>query len=115
MLYHYQIGFPKNFNSNVGTRLLKYTRHALGAANSDKYGTVELPVRIDTAAALCVEIETGLTGVEKLVYRMPYDARLDLCIVVIPVENYFLVKTVWLNEKTDGHSTLEKTKYAKEV
>jgi len=112
-LYHYTLGFPRGFSSKVGRVNLKYGRHALEASQNDRYGAVKLPLNIDTNAAACIETEIDQGQVLKLVYRVPYNAGLDLVLVVIPRGSEFFVKTVWLNQKTDKHLTLDVSKYEK--
>lgn len=110
-LYHYTLGFPPKFNPNVGTVRLEYSGHARVAAQTDRYGAVNLPGNLKTGSALCIEL--GLDGgtVQKLVYRVSYNSTLDLCLVVAPRQGHFKVVTVWLNLKADNHSTLNATKY----
>lgn len=110
-LYHYTLGFPKGFSSNVGTVQLTFTGHALHAALTDRYGRIVLPKSIDTREALCIEalIEGGQVG--KLVYRTAYSKNYDLILVCIPKRGGFTVATVWLNDRQDSHQTLDASKY----
>lgn len=111
-LYHKDIGFPKGFNAQVGTRMLIYTKHAKNAALNDRYGVINLPKYVDTKNAQIIEAEVAGKIVTKLVYRVSYSKDLDLSIAVIPVDDKFLVKTVWLNKRTDIHKTLNRSVYA---
>jgi hypothetical protein len=112
-LYHFQTGFPKIFNSNIGTIDLQYSTHAQDAARSDRYGQVWLPKSIDTSKAQCIEIQYKSGYVNKLVYRVSYTAHLDLCLVCFIAGNRLLVATVWLNSRQDKHKTLDRSKYIK--
>lgn len=109
MLYHYQIGFPK-INTNFGRLELRYSQHAIHASVSDCYGDIKLPRQLNTEKAKLVEIEVENDRVIKAVYRVAHCEQFDLVIVVIPARA--LVKTVWLNSKTDKHQTLNRYKYA---
>jgi len=109
MLYHAEIGFPK-VNLWSGCLSLSYSIHALQAANSDRYGHMALPSTLDIAAAQIIEIEVESSKVVKTLYRISYSDRLDICLAVLA--NGF-VKTVWFNEKTDKHFTLDVSKYAR--
>lgn len=109
-LYHFEIGFPKGLNTKFGVLELNYTRHALNAANNDRYGRVNLPRKINTDNAKTIEVEVTDNYVTKIVYRIHYNDRYDLC-VVVGVE--CRVYTVWMNERNDGHRTLNRTKYDK--
>lgn len=111
-LYHFQIGFPKGFNSNVGKVRAQYTRHAYEAALTDRYGRIVLPRMVDTQDAQCVEVELDGGRVSKLVYRIAYSKNYDLVLVCIPVQGHFLVKTVWLNKRRDQHLTLDASRYS---
>ena len=111
MLYHKDLGFPKGFNSQVGTVLLQYTQHAKLAALSDKYGRIELSKTLNTSEAECIELQVEQGQVTKLVYRIAYDTGRDLVIVCRPQGNGFIVPTLWLNLKSDKHETLDVSKY----
>lgn len=110
-LYHKDLGFPKGFNSKVGTRFLTYSQHAKLSAINDRYGRIDLPVSVNTNTALCIEAEIANKAVTKLVYRVSYNNTLDLVLVVMPKGAQFIVKTVWLNLKSDKHTTLDLSKY----
>lgn len=82
---------------------LKYTKHALMAAKTDRYGHVTLPLKLITRYAEVVELETEDSVPVKLVLRIRYTETLDLVLVVVPGGT---VITVWLNKVDDGHKTL---------
>lgn len=107
--YHKELGFPKWFTKPEGIKDLRYTNHAVRASQTDRYGRIQLPARLDTR---CDLIEVGVEDgkVAKLVYRGRYDKQYDLVIVVIPGE--WIVKTVWLNDRADEHKTLQTWKYS---
>ena len=111
-LYHKDIGFP-NIKLPEGTyELKKYSQHALRAAKDDRYGIAkELPKSIDIAQVDLVEIQVENNSVVKAVVRADYNAELDLVIVFMPQAYDNFVKTVWLNEKSDQHKTLQRWKY----
>ena len=96
-LYHFKLGFPKGFISRIGRIQLDYSRHAVDAAQSDRYGSLKLPTYIDTDKAICIEAEILDKSVLKLVYRISYTNTLDLIVVVVPHGLGFKVKTVWAN------------------
>ena len=112
-LYHFQVGFPRDFNARVGVVDLQYTQHALEAASKDRYGLIKLPKILNTHDALCIEVELDGAEVIKLVYRQSYSPDLDLCFAVSPARGHFKVRTAWLNSKADKHKTLDVTKYEK--
>ncbi len=108
--YHKDIFIPSALNLDFGILKLQYSSHALRAANSDRYGTVVLPRTLNTDSAKIVEVTAIGRTVLKLVYRVPHCAQYDLVVVVLPDSG--LVKTVWLNSKTDTHTTLDRSKYS---
>jgi len=110
MLYHREIGFPKNVKLFTGVFNLSYSFHAKSAANSDIYGLMELPETLDVTTGTPVEIEVENGIVVKSVYRAGYDDELDMVIVL---KSNGFVKTVWFNKKSDKHNTLDHSKYAK--
>lgn len=52
-----------------------------------------------------IEEENGI--VTKAVYRIEYDDKKDICLVI----RKGLIATAWVNYKNDKHFTLDKTKY----
>lgn len=107
-LFHFEIGFPKGLNTKLGVLKLTYTKHALRAANNDRYGYINLPDAINTNNAKAIEVEITGHHVTKIVYRIDYNEKHDLVLVV---GEACRVYTVWLNEKNDTHKTLDRTKY----
>ena len=111
-LFHKEIGFPDVKLPEGKYELRKYSQHALRAAQDDRYGEAKsLPKSIDMSRADLVEIEVENNKVVKAVVRTDYDNRLDLVIVFMPETHNNFVKTVWFNEKTDQHRTLQRWKY----
>lgn len=114
MLYHFQLGFPETLKiKEQYTFNLIYSKHALQAANTDRYGEMKLPYLVIIPRDYIVEVETeDNIKVDKIVFRVPYEYKedLDLCLVVVPDTHF--VKTVWFNKITDTHTTLDKRKYS---
>ena len=117
MLYHKEIGLPDTLSLPVGVYKLKYSRHAQLSAKTDRYGDFSDSLRfhqsIDTSKASIIEVETfDNVKPNKIVYRLPLTGwpGYDIVIVVIPGE--WVVKTVWINETSDRHKTLNRSKYA---
>ncbi len=110
-LYHKEIGFPNVRLPEGIYEIKKYSPHALRAAQDDRYGEAKkLPTHVDMSKADLFEIEVENNKVIKAAVRTHYDDKLDLIIVFMPQNNNF-VKTVWFNEKTDQHRTLQRWKY----
>jgi hypothetical protein len=108
-LYHKDIFLPVK-KRETGTVKLTYTKHALEAASDDRYGVIEdLPVVLEFSKVDLIELEVSNGKPVKGVFRQPMDQDNDLVIVVLFNNN--LVKTVWLNQRTDKHFTLDKSKY----
>lgn len=110
-LYHFQIGLPKLDLQFPAQMKLTYTRHAEQAALNDRYGAIDLPFYLHTTDALLVEIELRDQTPVKAVFRIKYDDRLDLVLVVAISGLRYVVKTVWLNQADDKHSTLRRGMY----
>lgn len=112
--YHVELGIPARIELPRGILTLWPTEHARTEAARDKYGPVELPLEIDTRQKKRVRlIEVTVDENERPVsalYRLRYDERRDLCIVVLFEER--LIKTVWVNERSDTHQTLRRELYA---
>ena len=114
MLFHYQLGFPKDAKLRFGTLNLSWTKHALSECSADRYGIINPPQTLDTNTAQVIEAEitrkpNGSLYTEKVVYRLPYTEKKDMVIVVIPSSGR--VKTVWINVRNDTHKTLDESKY----
>jgi hypothetical protein len=114
-LFHAAIGFPSTFRAHVGEFSLSYTKHAFHAALNDKYlapgEVINLPHRLVVSTCAIIEIEHSNYRTSKILYRAPYDSHFDLCIAVIPGVP-MVVKTVWLQAKSDSHKTLDRTRYS---
>lgn len=118
MLYHIDTGIP--FNINLPAELnLYFSNHALHAAENDRYGKIKLSSIISTKGAKVVEVETNDQNQPiKMVVRLPYDHKRDVVYVinlVRPINGSLVVRTVWFNEKTDTHKTLNRSNYARAI
>jgi hypothetical protein len=112
-LYHREVFWPYRVEKQIpiGIQSLTYSKHAIREANSDRYGTIKLPVAVDMSNAYVFEAEVNQRGeVSKVVFRVQLDPQRDLVIVGIPRSTMF-VKTVWVNLRTDNHKTLRKNRY----
>ncbi len=113
VLYHKDIGFPDDIHLPRGfspVMNLRYGTHAQKAAQDDRYGKMNLPHRIDVRTGETIEIGVVNKTVTKMVIRFSYDDKLDMVMVIMPESSF--VKTVWFNEKTDKHHTLNRSRYA---
>lgn len=72
--------------------------------------------RMEEKQYLPFEVETfengGTVLVTKFVVRVPYDEKRDITLVIAPKgEDIAVIKTAWLNYKTDLHFTLDESRY----
>lgn len=114
-LYHADVFLPSNLTLPRGLYGLNYGPHAMREAENEvrKFGRFGLPTTINTSKARVVEVETDERGeTRKIVYRTQLDIDRDLCIVVIPERRRWFVKTVWINLRSDTHTTLRTERYA---
>lgn len=110
--YHKTIYMPKH-GLFLKTFALQYSLHALEAITDDRYGQI-MPLRKITISAFNL-VELTLNEFNnpcKFLIREKQTDTLDVCLVAIPDDTKALVKTCWLCEKTDNHSTLDKNNYA---
>ncbi len=115
-LYHKLIFVPE-FVAEVLDRMaaenavfeLQYSSHALKAAGQDIYEEIILPTRLYTARAEWFEVEVEDHRITKVVYITDYCEEFNLIIVILVDSG--IVKTVWLNEKSDTHVTLRRANY----
>ncbi len=113
LLYHKDIGFPDDINLPRGfspVMSLRYSRHAQEEAQKDVHGQIQLPPRMDVRDGQTIEIAVLNKTVTKMVIRFDYDKTRDITMVIQPQDGF--VRTVWFNEKTDQHHSLNKAKYA---
>jgi hypothetical protein len=112
-LYHIELGLPYNLNlpELVDVRL---TGHVVRAMTDDRYGDIQLPM-VGTKLLLkgmgLVELETLDNGKPiKIVVRGTYqpNPRFDLVLVLT---SSGILKTCWLNDASDGHATLNRSRY----
>lgn len=111
MLFHRDIGFPREFRRPQGVRRLAWTNHALERCR--QYGIHRSEViNLDRFEPVEIEI-TRERGICKIVMRGPSQRTgQHLVIVLIPARDRWTVKTCWLNHESDQHATLDATKYA---
>lgn len=110
-LYHKELGFPQNITLPKGPIRLVWSNHAKQEAASDKYGKIAISEQIVIDPYRIFEIEVNEMGeLVKFLYRTRHDAKNDIVYAIFAREN--VVKTVWLNRRSDKHSTLQREKYA---
>lgn len=115
MLYHKDVYIPEDIKYKLNALSpvqLIYSRHAILAAQDDKYLSqgIKLVKEITFTYKNVIELELTAAGIVKLVVRLSYNKDLDITYVI---GKGGLVRTVWLNLKTDLHKTLDHTKYTK--
>jgi len=120
-LFHTGVYVPNEVMKRVvgKTLRLRYTNHAINAAQDDRYGVIDLskiqnPLRIEQDDIIEVERDDRTGGVVKVLIRKGYDAIRDVVLAVsgsgVPGEG--VVRTVWFNQKDDTHGTLNTSRYA---
>ena len=116
-LYHKDIFLPNDINIYINqTFKLIPSKHSIVAANSEKYGKIQIPehIKITKDNIIEIEIDDVAGNAKKLTVRLPYNNEFDIVIVFIP--NIIMktgdVKTVWLNKKDDTHYTLKQGVYS---
>jgi hypothetical protein len=113
-LWHADIRLPEGAalpNARIG---LDWGRHAQRARLEDRYGVIPQFASIPLSQFQVIEVETDHTGyVTKWVVRGHFDAERDVVMVLIPEcrPNFWFVKTVWFNLRSDTHSTLDRSRY----
>lgn len=111
-VYHVEVFVPEHLKNSGFVGQLKYSEHALRAAQDDKYtkyGPVTLPVMFDYRKAKLIEVEVEHGRAVKRLCRISLDDRRDLVLAIMAGG---IVKTVWVNLKNDKHRSLDKSRYA---
>jgi hypothetical protein len=108
MLFNKAVFIPQEFEMPLFKGKLNYTRHALNVSE-DGYGEkITLPTHLPKDAKV-VEVEVDMVKrTVKQVIRFKMSHSFDL---VMPVHLDGRVTTVWLNERSDNHKTLDKSKF----
>lgn len=107
-IYNAQTGFPFQVRLPLAITLHP-TKHAIQAAQTDRYGRIEIPEYISTEGVQLVEIEMKDDRIMKVVLRKSYSAEFDVVFVVV---DHGILLTCWLNCKSDTHRTLNKSRIA---
>jgi hypothetical protein len=114
-LYHKEIGLPDAYKAFCERQWnMAYTRHAMNEAAHDKLGALShAPRSVCFRPQDVIEVEMADCELTKLVVRIPYDNRRDLILVLRNLyDGAATVITLWTNEITDTHGTLDRSKYA---
>lgn len=112
MLFHADVYFPEYVRGILpkGKQKLKYTKHAMREAQTDKYGTITLPRFVDFDSSQIIQVELN-DKFKKFVVRYPLNDKRDVCLVVKQERSVWILITVWSNLKSDRHKSLDKSKY----
>lgn len=112
--YHKDVYAPPELFYSPGVVRLRYSLHALRAAEGDRLGNLSyyLPTVLDfdTAEIVEVELDASAGHISKRVARLK--VLDDLAIVLVVADNG-TVCTVWGNREADRHESLRKRKYVK--
>lgn len=114
-VYHRSLGLPAGFADIwAGDFDMEYSQHARQESDRDRYGKIPLYPAVLFEVGDVVEIEVRNNLPVKAVLRVPLNDRDDLVFVLsVPVEKKVFVRTVWRNRASDGHKTLDVSKYAR--
>jgi hypothetical protein len=102
--YNQQVYMPKLNWKDVDYQI-RYTNHAQTEAAADGIASSELPKHINFSKVEIVEMEVANGKPFKVLTRQPLDWEYDIVHVILL--NELLVKTIWLNKRSDTHKTLK--------
>ena len=110
--YHVDIGLPEGVQQPSEAHPLVYSQHAKHEAGREaaRGHVIELPHQLPAYRLVEVQI-LGHVAV-KWVVRVRVNDTQDLVLVLQNNEAHYLVRTVWVNEASDNHKTLDRSKYA---
>lgn len=110
-LYHTEVFLPAKLKTLPRCRIaITPSEHAKRAAKDDRYGNVPIPSHIEFDGRNIIEAEIDGGRVLKLVVRLALNAVNDVIYVVMPETG--LLKTTWINRRSDLHRTLDRSRYA---
>lgn len=129
-LYHIDVYMPNNLIEKVNRlkesiedyRFSYHLKTQMEDVNDKKHyikderDFIDALNRMEEKQYLPFEVETfengGTVLVTKFVVRVPYDEKRDITLVIAPKgEDIAVIKTAWLNYKTNTHSTLDASRY----
>jgi hypothetical protein len=112
LLFHSEVFMPASAKKPIHEGPLRYRKHAFDESRNDRYGQIALPAEFSSSNAQLIEAEVLLehdqARVVKQLWRQPLDAKRDLVMAILEGG---MVKTVWVNLKTDKHRSLDKSRY----
>jgi hypothetical protein len=111
--YHKLLGLPAGAAALWAGKLnLRWGHHAQKEADIDRYGKVEQFDSGEFEASDIVEVTMEAGQPVQGVARYPYSDNLDLVMVLgKPEADVAFVKTVWFNQASDNHKSLDRSKY----
>lgn len=107
-LYHKDVYMPE-ISFEIADKKLNYSSHAIEQSRYDRYGEFSLPVSIKPQFKELIELEVRGGVPYKGLFRLHYNSQFVICLAVI--FESLVVKTVWLNRKSDNHRTLDRSLY----
>ena len=119
MLYHKDVYF-KSYVKPICHKFLsrekRLTKHCINALIDDKISISIFKSylkQINKVKYDLIEVEEINNSIVKFVVRVPYSNTKNMCIVFARDINtrILTVKSIWLNDKSDKHKTLDKSKY----
>ena len=111
MLYHRDVNLPPQLKK-LKKQIIPDLAYSYHAQNQAYNKGIILPDKLEYSGHNIIEAEIIDSIVYKLVVRVEYEhnSDYDICLVIIN-NNGILIKTLWLNNKTDTHKTLDKSNY----
>lgn len=112
-IYHKTLGFPRTLRLEENYSLnVVLSSHAQQACFSDRYGNIKVNANVSFGRKDIVEVESSNNKIPtKFLVRIKYNDNHDINIAIQLDNN--TIKTVWLNEKNDKHTTLNRNNYDK--
>jgi hypothetical protein len=109
-VFHKDLGIPPVLLRDTPRKVLRYSRHALKAAQDEGLASTSLPSRLPENVTI-IEVEADSLTPTKWVYRFPLTGTARDLVLVVTVDGF--VKTLWTNDVNDSHRTLDTSKYAR--
>lgn len=112
-VYHCDVRMPDNFVPPTHRVNLIWTKHAINARWDDRYGHIPQFESIPLHNFKVIEVTLDNNDdIVKYVVRGHFSKDIDIVFVLIPTDtDTWVCKTVWANERSDTHKTLDKSRY----
>ncbi len=115
--YHYKVFFPDEVVNKLPNKHsiieLSYTQHAIIKAQRLGGLLLNRSLNLNNCVFVEAKLYKNTKKLKELLVRKPFNKSEDICMTLLTTSNFdrFIVKSIWLNNNNDMHSSLNKNNY----